>query len=906
MAETEMMKKEDILRDIEEKLKEEKWTRAAIESYNVKNFIELDAVIRNSMNEGYRDELKNLCKENLKHYQNSVVGLYIVGVLSLEESAVDDTHIPQLIKLFMDNKKYKIAEFLAEKLLSYRENKFALKTLEAVYESYGSTSQDDLFNIKKRLVLIDNRDAGNAKFLGEYYEKAGDKDQAMFYYRLAIERYITLKSVKQVEELWNKVIKIYPEDYNLVILMSRKIREVLGDDRVADMVYNDFIRPTMKAERYRDALNVLKVIIDFKQGEKQLRKAIEDCYRNIYASHSQLDKYLKLSAIGQSWKPHREAIRVFESHIAFDAGVYVSHKSWGIGVVKEIQNDTVTIDFEGKKDHQMSLEIALRALNILDNENIVIWKKFRGDELKKMMADEPLKVVELILRSHGKEATTTDIKNVLSPDFMKESEWNKWWNQCKKLMEGSNTIVQNLSKKNLIELRESELSMTDEIVSKFKKTTNFDNKQKLLVDFITRGGDINTPGAAAILNSFLEIIKSSSETSEKKLTSYVALKFSNYSVYNDNDVDPVIIFGVKNLLEYYDALESELKKPFLLLLMKKAKDWDVKFADFIANSSFSKLDRFMLNELEMYEKTDVLNSIFSTAMNSYQEKPELFLWACRILLEGGDSSIKQIIGIKENEIIFRLLSLVDILNSEIDQKTNVGRNKKVIGGINELLFRKKILSAVIQKADESTAKSILSILNSTGTLEDSSKEEAIEQILSQFPDMQRASTVQEKVVIRPQFMVTKTAFETKKKELNHIMTVEIPENSRAIGEAMEKGDLRENAEYKAALEKQDQLKAAASKLESEINQVKVIEKDKVDTAIVDVGTRISVKTEDGQTETYTILGQWDANFEKRIISYHSPLGKAFLDKKVGEDVLFDFNGEFKKFEIVRIELADFE
>src|SRR5208283_5267082 len=160
----------------------------AIESYNVRNFIELDSIIRMSIDDNFKDDLKNLCRENLKHYQNSVVGLYIIGVLSLEESSVDDTHIPQLIKLFMDNKKFKIAEFLSEKILSYRENKFALKTLETVYEDYGN--QDELFNIKKRLVLIDSKDAANAKYLGEYYEKEGDKDQAMFYYRLAMERYI--------------------------------------------------------------------------------------------------------------------------------------------------------------------------------------------------------------------------------------------------------------------------------------------------------------------------------------------------------------------------------------------------------------------------------------------------------------------------------------------------------------------------------------------------------------------------------------------------------------------------------------------------------------------------------------------------------------------------------------------
>ncbi len=903
MADTIIKKKEDILLDIEEKLKEEKWTRAAIESYSVKNFVELDSVIRMSIDENFKDELKNLCKENLKHYQNSVVGLYIIGVLSLEESSVDDTHIPQIIKLFMDNKKLKIAEFLAEKILSFRENKFALKTLETVYEDYGN--QDELFNIKKRLVLIDSRDAGNAKYLGEFYEKEDDKDQAMFYYRLAMERYIKAKSVKMVEELWNKVIKLNPEDADLVIIMSRKIIDVLGEERTADMVFNDFIRQAIKNEKYREALKVLKVIIDFKQGEKQFRKAIEDCYRNIYKDHSQLEKYLKLSAIGQSWKPHKEAIRLFETHIAFDQGVYISHKSWGIGRVKEISNDKVIIDFEQKKNHEMSLEIALRALDILDQNNIIIWKKFKTEELIALLSEDPLKVIEIALRSNKGEVSTSEIKNYFVPDLMKESEWNKWWLQTKKLLEGNETIIQNPTKRNMIELRDNELSIVEEIISKFKKTTTFENKVKLFVDFVLRGGNVNSESSAALVNYFTEIIKASSESNDKQLVSLVALKYSNYEKYNDNDVDSSIIFEIKNLNDLYELIDSEIKKPFLQLLMKKLKDWDIKFADIIIHSSVTKLNRYMLNELEMFEKFDVINSIFVASMNSFHENPELFLWISKVLFEESSSNLKDKIGVKESEVMFRLLSLIDILNDEIDSKTNIARNKKIIQGIYDLIFKKKMLSALIEHSDETTAKSVLSLLYSTLTLEDETRDEFVNQIISLFPSLKKIDK-QEKIFIRHPFLVTKSSLETKKREMARIMSADIPENSRAIGEAMEKGDLRENAEYKAALEKQDQLKAAASKLETEINQAKVLEKNKVNKAIVDVGVKAIVKNQEGKLEEYQILGQWDVDFKRNIISYHSPLGKALLDRKIGDKIDFEYNGELKKFEIVNIEMADFD
>lgn len=903
MADNVMKKKEEILLDIEEKLKEEKWTRAAIESYTVKNFVELDNVIRFAIEQNFKEELKVLCKENLKHFPNSIVGLYIVGVLSLEESAVDDTHIPQILKLFMDNKKYKVSEFLAEKVLSYRESKFALKTLEDVYSDQGN--QDELFNIRKRLVLVDSKDAGNAKILGEHYEKENDRDQAMFYYRLALERFIKAKSVKMIEDLWTRVLRMYPEDPALVIAMCRKIREVLGDERVADMAYNDFVRVALKNEKNKDALKVLKVIIDFKQGDKVLRKAVEDCYRLIYKDHSQLEKYLKLSAIGQSWKPHKEAIRVFESHIAFDQGSYVSHKNWGIGVVKELQNDKVVIDFESRKNHEMALEIALRALTVLDSDHIIIWKNFKKNELKEILKNEPLKVVEIILRSSGNEASSADIKAVLVPDALSESEWNKWWILTKKQLEGSHFIVPSLTKRNMLELRDKELSLADEIVSKFKKTTNFENKLKLLVDFQTHGGDINSDTSQALAVYFKEIVGASSELAEKKLLSFCALRYANWTEWNDAMLDSSVIFAIKDLTAFYDQLDLELKKTMLLIFIRKIKDWDVKFGDFLLYTPLTKLNNFMLKELETYEKVDIINTVFATSMNTFQENPELFVWLSRVVFDENEKALKEKIGLKDGEFILRLLTLLEMLNNEIDQKESVGLNKKLVAAIYDILLKKGILESYLAQADESAARMVLSLIMSSMSLKDELKTAGVEQIQKKYPALKKVDK-QEKVKIRPAFFVTRKSYDGKKAELNHIMSVDIPENSRAIGEAMEKGDLRENSEYKAALEKQDQLKAAASKLEMELNQAKVIDRNMVDTGLIDVGTRVTLKNQDGKKEVYQILGQWDVDFKNQIISYHSPLGKALLDKKVGDTVNFEFNNEKKVYEVQKIELADFE
>lgn len=904
MADNTITKKDAILEDINNKLKEEKWTRAAIDSYSVRNFVEMDSYIRLAIDEDFKDDLKTLCKEHLKQSQNSVVALYMIGVLSLEESSVDDTHLPQIIKIFMDSKKNKIAEFLSEKILSYRENKFALKTLESIYEQ--EKMEDELFNIKKRLVLIDSKDASNANYLGKYYEEEGDKDLSMFYYRLAIERYIRNRSVKMVEELWNRMIQLAPEDDKMIIIIAKKIKEVLGDEKVGGMVFDDVVKPAMKDEKYGFALRILKVIIDFKPHDKQIRKAIEDCYRKIYETHSQLEKYLKSSQIGQSWKPHKEAIRHFETHIAFDKGSYVSHKSWGIGVVKEISNDNVIIDFENKDGlHTMSLKIALRALTVLEEDNITIWKKFKLDELKAMMYESPLKVLEFILKSSGGEVQSKEVKVTLVPDVIENREWNKWWALAKTKMESSNTVVQSLTKHNVLELRDTEETIVEELVSKFKKATNFENKVRIFIDFINRGGELNSDNAQAVASFFKEVINAKSESPEKRLLSFTLLKSGNWVDYRDADVDTAVIFGVKNLQELYESLDMDIRQSFLDILEKKLKDWDFRYGDFILNCPINKYHNYMLKKLVNYQKYEVLNNIFVSAMNNFQEDPETFLWLAKLIMENIYPDMNENIGIRESELIFRLVTLIDILNHEIDSKTNVGKNKKIVSGIEDLLFKKELLSKFVENAEESAVKSILSLLYMNNTLAEDNKEAIIEQILKKYPELKKAPR-QEKIKIRHPFLVTKAAISDKQEELKRIMNEEIPQNSQAIGEAMEKGDLRENAEYKAALEKQDQLKATASKLEAELNQAKVLKKEMVDTSIVDVGTKVTMTDQNGDKIAYTILGQWDVDTEHGILSYHSPLGKALMDKKVGDSFDFEALGETKTYTIDSIEMADFE
>lgn len=127
------------------------------------------------------------------------------------------------------------------------------------------------------------------------------------------------------------------------------------------------------------------------------------------------------------------------------------------------------------------------------------------------------------------------------------------------------------------------------------------------------------------------------------------------------------------------------------------------------------------------------------------------------------------------------------------------------------------------------------------------------------------------------------------------------ENSRDIGEAQEKGDLRENAEYKAAMEKQSQLQAAIKRLEAELKSARILDLSDVKTEKVGIGTTVRLKNKQtGEVVTYSILGAWDADTERNIISYQSPLAKSLLGKHSGNEATLVFGSTETVYEVLDI------
>ncbi len=140
-----------------------------------------------------------------------------------------------------------------------------------------------------------------------------------------------------------------------------------------------------------------------------------------------------------------------------------------------------------------------------------------------------------------------------------------------------------------------------------------------------------------------------------------------------------------------------------------------------------------------------------------------------------------------------------------------------------------------------------------------------------------------------------------KDELNHLRTVERPSISEQIGEARDKGDLSENAEYDAAKEAQGILEMKISKMEAIVANARLIDETHMDNSKVFILSKVLIRNMSNAMDIeYTLVAENEADIKARKISIDSPIGKGLLGKKVGEIVDIQTPGGLLQFEIIDI------
>jgi len=891
---------ESLIKSVQDMLNEEKWTRATISNYSISNFKELDNVIRDAQAIKCIDEIKTLCDEHLSHTKNSIIALYLSGICALSKQLLDDSALVTLINIFIDNHKTPIVEHLCNRVLEFGESKYALRTLA---DSYKEDNNDALYSVWERLVKIDYEEADLTKLLAEKYEKEGNIDACVDYYKKALYRYINRKQSNSVKEIWTHLVSLVPQEIDFFYHVQRKISKIMGDDRSAMLMQEVYVYYKENAE-WNIAIDILKLILTYDDKDSWSRKEIVECFRGKYAGHSQLDEYIKASNLNQNWRNVFEAIAEFEKHISFDAGNYVFHRSWGVGRIIDVKNDEITIDFAKKRGHTMSLKMAVNALQTLSKDHIwvlkSIWKK---EKLTAKVKDEPDWALKTIIKSYDNNCDLKHIKAELVPSVLTVNEWTSWSTKARNILKDDPGFGVNPTNIDLFVVRDRPISIEEKLFNEFKAQKNFFSRIDLLMTFSEKA-EPDSEYFAEMFTYFAGYLKAFNQVNEQIIASYLVVK---QIIAKHPHLNPGIQYNFAELFEeiedpsiVYSAIkDNDLKRSYLQHIKNFLPNW----ADLYIKLFPTVLSFEIIETLVREGFTAKVKDLAIVCFENYRDYREAAIW---LFKNSQETDWFKEVGIPYEKQLITLIHILDITYREISNHRETTENRKINRQVQTLLFGKdNLLENYILQNDVDTITRLYTLVDDVKDLDPAIKMHLRNKILEEHKGFKFFGT-EEKTVVSRGLMVTSKMYDEKKRQLQNIIDVDVPANSKEIGFALSLGDLRENAEYKAAKERQTILNATATRLQEEIDRAQIFDPTTVTIARVSFGTIAHlVNNSTGKEETYTILGPWESDPNNQVISYMSPFGNAILNHREGETIKFTINEREYNYTINAITAASF-
>ena len=884
-----------VVSKVNELLNEEKWTRATLNSYTISNFNELDTLIESAGNSEIGYEVKEACDEHLIHTRNSIIALYISGIIALSRQVIDDSNLIKIINIFTDNHKWNIVEFLCNRILSYGENKFALRTLSECYDH--ENEKEKKYEIWKRLIKVDYEEADIVRYLAENEEAESNIDTAVEYYKRAIHRYINKKLFSNVKDVWQKLVTLIPDETDFFFHIEKKVSKINSTERASQLL-DDLYDAHKKKEQWQKCISILKRILYYDSKNISARREITESFRQMYKDHSNLEEYIRLSNLNQSWRNVHDAIGDFEKHISVDEGTFVSHRSWGIGLIREIKGNNIIIDFAKKRGHEMSLKMAVSALTSLKKEHVWVLKSvWPKEKLHDVVKNNVAWALKMVIKSFDNTANMKQIKAELVPSILTAGEWSTWSTEARKQLKTDPSFGNVPEKIDFFVVRDTPMSFDEKTYNRFKAERGYFGKLKILKEFLDHS-DPESEYFGEIFNYFTAFLKGDSNTNEYVVSSFLIITriVGIYPFLN-----PGISFEFKDLLSNIEDIESifaviedsDLKQEFLKATKANFDEWPELFVKLFPYH----LSRYIIEILSEEKYTDLLKDLYARALYQYKDKREAFIWLARNTEKSlWDSDY----GIIFEKVLIGMIHLLDISFREINNKREVSFNRKINKQILNFLFKEKYLPEHLETSDEESLNRIFSLVNDVKDLDPSVKLELKSTILSRFPDF-RFHGDEEKEKVSRGLIVTRKSFEEKQTKLQHILEVEIPLNSKEIGAAIEMGDLKENAEYKAGKEKQELLNIAVSKIKEDLEKASIFNSNEVDPSSISFGTEVklfNMKTD--KEEVFTFFGPWESDPAEHCISYLSPFGNKLWRHKKGDKVCFEINERDYRYRVDKI------
>jgi transcription elongation factor GreA len=611
------------------------------------------------------------------------------------------------------------------------------------------------------------------------------------------------------------------------------------------------------------------------------------------------------------------------------------HSAWGVGVVDKVDLATgkVTLNFRNKKGQEMTLEGVRNFLRPLPDTHLRAQIATNRAGIRELISSDPAAVLRLAAQSYGRSIKVADLKKILLDDFLTESEYKSFWERARSATKVASDLEMVGSGANAeIRLREKPLSFFDEVITRFMGATSAAQRREVLRDVRNHQekAQLTDDDRNVLRGLFSQPLQSGAISSRPERLKHGILAHEFADLLGDAAaglVDVDALLRGEDIVELIAQLESHEGRRFVLerLLALRESEWGEIFVE-----SVLSLDARTVAWAEKEAETRGHAAAFHTALERILAKPDanpdLFLWIARQLLSAdapagkdkkpaarkGTATAPHWASIREgippvlliDEVLSLLAEIHELGDSVEGARNQATRLRAFLSDGNCAFFKRAVENSSIEEA-----RRLLNVINLHNGLSAQLKASLEAILISKHGDLRRFSRQEEEQErLRPPYhYTTANSLEAKRAELSRILQVEVPAATQAIAIAKEHGDLRENAEYHAAKDRQKTLMQMAAELEDLIARARVVEPRDVTPESIRFGTRVHLRNlSDGSDRIVTVLGMWEAKPEEGIISYLTPFGKQLQGRRVGDTIVSrSQDGVETSYEVLSIEMATF-
>lgn len=559
-------------------------------------------------------------------------------------------------------------------------------------------------------------------------------------------------------------------------------------------------------------------------------------------------------------------------------GSFCLHRSWGPGRVVDwdVIGDRMTIDFEGKPKHSMKLEFAAKQLDPLPAEHFLAQRLVEPEQLRQQAAEDPATLVRHVVRSEGGSMHMDDFEAAVTP-LLPDGGFKAWWDQAKKKLKKDRSFAIPSRRTLPLEVHDETAPAGARLLDDILQARDLKTKIAA-VKILAEDLSVVTEPATELPPILADLSNSASQAAGIRLPQALELVVVRDALAAE--VDASLEVPPPSLVDLLREHRRKLATAIPVMPVASQRTAYEAFGEAFGDEALEEWLAHLRSagargvveiarQLEAASHDEALLGELKRGVARRNLSIELYIWICqeRNGLPGPLFDVE-----------FGQAMLLALEHTHGETGTKRGQRLRDLLSADGAKLIPDLLTGSAPDEVRHFARRILQ----SPVFDELSRRSLMGHIIKSFPEVQDLLEGGKRSQGDDKLVVSWDSLEARKKQLEEIITVKIPANTKEIQVAREYGDLRENFEFKAAKQQQAVLNRQRAMLERELKNARGTDFTNADPGTVGIGTIVEIEdTQTGERETFTILGAWDTDIDKGILSYLSATAQSLIGHPAG-------------------------